>query len=489
MDDWIADDRLAFDQAAAKRNAVAIRLWSLVAGALVSALVVVAASFDPGSALQTYGPALTLLAVTALGLLLVLRNKDRGGAVVGPVSVAMVVFSGMVIAWVALLRPGATTMLEGGFLLVSLSAGMLFCWELPLSVAVQAGLWLCWLVGVAAGPGWDSDLGSLITSGTLLLGASAVAVIAQRDRRLAWARTFQQRREQDRASAAVDAVRASQIKLGRARDRLFSDVTNGLREPVVRLLRATRDQIDAEPGAMAHARASWVQGLRLLRKLDDVGTVALYQRGHLRLRVRRANLREELTAMIERARSVAGASGVTMDLFIHEVPDDVHVDPERLERVIVVMLAETLRRCPHDADIQIEVGSELLPGQVPAVRIEVWCEAPEQPIDRAGPDEFWREPEGMAVDLRLAHTLAEFHGGHLVVSHSEGPTLSAVLTLRSGTQHLTDAVVDRRVRAVDSDRGRRFEDRDGMTWAASLARTVEYRYLEVHLMAQALASG
>lgn len=476
---------MAFAAAVARSNADALRPWTVVASSLSLALVLVAMGLAPSQVGVPYGPAVVLVAVAIGGLALARFRRAVSDALIGPLSALLVVISGVVLAWVLLSAPAAVALVAGGFLLVAMSGGMLFTWELPAAVAVQVALLACWLLGVTLGPGWWADAGQLVACSALLLGAATVALVAQRGRRVGWADRFYELRELDRASRVVDSARASQHATGQARDRLFSDVTNGLREPVVRLLRVVRDQMDADPSTAKRLAGTWSQGLRLLRKLDDVGTLALYHRGHLRLRVRRANLREELTRVVEQARSLAEPAGLTLDLFVHQASEDIHVDPERLERVLVVMLAEALRRCPHDADIQVEVGVELGSGGQEMARIEVWCEGPEQPVDRASRDDFWREPEGPSIEIQLAHAISDFHGGRLTMASPAGDTLSWVLLLRPGTLHLTDDVIDRRVRTVDSDRGRRFEDRAGMTWAADLAATDEYRFLEVQLMAQA----
>lgn len=483
---WNQDGRQAFAAELARANAEALRPWTVVASALSLALVLVALGLAPAHVGVPYGPAVALVAVATAGLALASFRQAVSAAVIGPLSVGLVVSSGLILGWVLLGAPAAVAPVAGGFLMVALAGGLLFSWDLPLAIGVQAALLVGWLLGVTAGPGWGADTGQLVACSALLIGAQTVSLVAQRQRRVERAEGFHQLREAARVTRVVDEVRASQHATAQARDRLFSDVTNGLREPVVRLLRAVRDQMDTEPETASRLAPTWSQGLRLLRKLDDVGTLALYHRGHLRLRVRRVQLGQELRRVVELAQEAMAPSGLSLDLVVDEVPEDLHVDPERLERVLVVMLAEALRACPPDADVQVEVGQEQGAGGVVMARIEVWCDKPEAPVDRAAGDDFWREPEGASIEVRLAHALAEFHGGRLVQAPPEANTLSWVLSLRAGTQHLTDATIDRRVRAVDSDRGRRFEDRAGMTWAADLAATDEYRLLDVQVMAEAI---
>lgn len=486
MDHWSQDDRKVFDAELARGNADALGPWTVVASALSLALVLVALGLAPVQVAVPYGPAVALVAVAVGGLALSRLRRSFSPAVVGPLSVGLVVLSGLILGWVLLGAPAAVASVAGGFLLVALSAGLLFSWELPLAMGVQGALLVGWLLGVTAGPGWTADTGQLAACSSLLLGAQTVSLLAQRQRRLELGERFHQLREAMRANQVMDEVRASQHAAGQERDRLFSDVTNGLREPVVRLLRAVRDQMDVEPEAARRLAGTWSQGLRLLRKLDDVGTLALHQRGYLRLRVRRAPLGQELARVVDLARTAMAPSGLNLDLFVHDVPDDLHIDPERMERILVVMLAETLRVCPADADVQVEAGLEEGAGGQVMARVEVWCDKPDAPVDRAAQDDFWKEPEGPSVEVRLAHALAEFQGGRLVQAPPDARNISWVLTLRAGTQHLTDEVIDRRLRSVDSDRGRRFADRAGMTWASGLAATDEYRFLDVQVMAEAI---
>jgi len=502
VDDWLAEDRDAFRHALARSNAEGLRIWMVAAIALAVALVLVALGLAPIHMGVPYGPAVILVAVAVAGLVLTHLRPERALGHTGALSAALVVGSALVLAWTLVTAPTSAALVAGALVLVSVGGGLLFSWELPLALAVQGGLLAAWALGLSTGPGWQADMGQAVAATVLVAGGAATALLAQQARLHREGDRFQQLQELERAARAVGAERLREAEGARERDRLFSDVTNGLREPVVRLLRAVRDQLDAAASASAVAAGgggsgrggacgldrTWSQGLRLLRKIDDVGTLALHQRGHLRLRMRRIRLGEELERFTGQVAPRLEAAGLGLDLFVGEVPEDLHVDTERLERVLAVVLAELLRRCPEGADIQVEIGTDGGVGGTGMARVELWCEAAEEPVDRASLDDFWREPQGESIELRLARALVEFQGGRLIPPLAGATSLSWVLLLRTGTQHLTDRVIDRRMRDGAQDNGRRILDRSGMAWAAELATTEEYRFLEVFVMAEALSA-
>lgn len=477
-----SEDRLAVDLAVDEANLRAFGPWALIGSVIGLALLLCLFDLTLAGAAQLWMPVTTLLIGCTAAALLAWLQPERTRRMASLLSLVLVGAFSLALAWVLVRVPAALAVVATCFTLVALAAGLVFTWRLPQAIIAQLLILGCWGLGLAMGPGASGMPGQLAAWSALLLGGSTASLLTQRSR---WEETQQRtlhQRERERFALLNDRMNTELHKLGRERDRLFSDVTNGLREPMVRLLRA----IELGRGSDHTADPSWVQGVRLLHKLDDVGTLALYQRGHIRLRAQRVNLGTELRRLTETSRPWLEAAGLGIELSLGEVEHEVHLDRNRLERVLVAMLAEVLRRCPLDAEVQVELSSEKRAGGEAMAKIEIWCDAPDQPIDRAEDDDFWREPEGTAIELRLAQALAEFHGGKLIWESEQPSALSVRLFLRTGTEHLTDRVVDRRSVNVDSDRGRRFEGRSGMEWAAELSRDEQYRYLDVRLMAQAI---
>jgi len=477
-----SEDRLAVDLAVDEANLRAFGPWALIGSVVGLALLLCLVDLSVAAAGQLWLPVGLLLAGCSAAALLAWLQPERTRRLASLLSLVLVGVFSLALAGVLIRVPAALAVVATCFALVALAAGLVFTWRLPQAIAAQLLILAGWGLGLFLGPGVSGMPGQLAAWSVLLLGGSTVALLAQRSR---WEETQQRtlhQRERERFAQLNDRMNTELHKVNRERDRLFSDVTNGLREPVVRLLRA----IERATGVEHTTDTSWIQGVRLLHKLDDVGTLALYQRGHIRLRAQRVNLGTELRRLTETARPWLEAAGIGIELSLGEVEQEVHLDRNRLERILVAMLAEVLRRCPADADVQVELSSERRSGGEAMAKIELWCDAPDEPIDRAEDDDFWREPEGTPIELRLAQALAEFHGGRLIWESEQPSALSVRLFLRTGTEHLTDRVVDRRSVNVDSDRGRRFEGRSGMEWAAELSRDEQYRYLDVRLMAQAI---
>lgn len=485
MDDWSAQDRSAFQAVLATRNIAGLPLWVLVT-VVHSATALILSTWQPASwpGVPYFLPliSLAMAGVAAFGAWRSPHGVMHFHALLSSV---LVLIAGLTVAGVLVAAPAAVAPVAAGLLLASIGAGLLFTWEVPLVLGVQGGLLALWAVAVALGPGWRGDPAQVGSVSLLLVGGGCLAGIVQRQRLVVSASAFQRQRELERATEVVDTERRRVRRSGQAKDQLFSDVTNGLREPVVRMLRELHDRRSASPEASEQLRSLWMDGLRLLRKLDDLGTLALYQRGYLRLRARRVDLAAELERVVSPVQERAREMGVEVVLVQEGTPEDVHIDPARFERIVLAMLAEALRTCDHYAEVQVELRIDRLATGTPLARIEVWCDRPEEPVDRGSDDDFWREPEGDRVELRLARALAEMHAGRLVEPTDAGDVLSWQLALRSGTEHLTDELIDRRVRDRGGGRGRRFEDREGMVWAHKLSESEEYRLVEIGVIVDA----
>lgn len=481
-----SEDRQAVDLAVDEANARAFGPWALLASSIALALMLNLFDLDGGSGYLIWAPfGLILLSSSALALLGWVSPEAARGRT-GLLSILLVAIACASLSWLLVRVPDSLAVVAAAFTLTAVGAGLVFTWRLPQAVGAQLLVHLGWFSGLLLSPGPIDRPGHVAAWSALLLGGTTVALLTQRSR---WEETRERtlhQRERERFAAISDRMNAELFQLGKERDRLFSDVTNGLREPVVRLLRAIEEGAGGAGRVDRLQDPTWIQGVRLLHKLDDVGTLALHHRGHIRLRAQRVDLRRELIRLTELSRPWVEAAGIGIELSLGEVEPEVHLDRNRLERILVAMLAEVLRRCPVDTEIQVELSTERRPGGEAMAKVELWCDAPDKPIDRTVDADFWREPEGTAIELRLAQALAEFHGGRLLLESEQASAISLRLLLRTGTEHLTDYVVDRRTVAVDSDRGRRFEGRSGMEWAADLARHEEYRFLDVRLMAQAI---
>ncbi|RME28954.1 MAG: sensor histidine kinase, partial [Deltaproteobacteria bacterium] len=451
MDDWLDQDREAFQAAQARRDADGLRLWAVAALVQAGAALATSTAAAPPGARLPY--ALPMVAATAAvaAAIVARRSPDFARARVSWVAPGLVIFSAAAMAAVLSLSPAALALATGGILLGSMAAGLLFGWPWPVATAVQGVVVGLWFVAVSLGPGWLGDPAQLVADAGVLIGGAVLATVGQHRLRRHQAERFHQLCELERSTAVVDSERHRVRQSGREKDQLFSDVTNGLREPVVRILRRLDQQMQESPERRAALQPLWRDGLRLLRKLDDLGTLALLQRGYLRLRAQRVDLRATVEQIVAPVQERAARIGLGVELSFDDVPADVHLDPMRFERIILAMLTEALRR--SNDDIQVEVSVDRHATGAELVRIEVWCEGEGDEEKRGSDDEFWREPEGERVEVRLARALAVLHGGRLEEPTGDGAVLSWVLLLRAGTEHLFDEVIDRRVRDRAGGRG------------------------------------
>lgn len=480
MEQWPDQDRAAFALSLGRANASGLTLWAGVS-------VLAAASLAVSESGRAWVPSavLALSAVLAAGHarlqpVAAARTSSRVGA-------GLSLTLSLVTAWAMVMSPATVTLTGPIFVVIALTTGLLFTWPLATAGAVLGGCAVGWLVGVSLGPGWGSDPVALSAATLLVLGAAALSFAGQRRRLRGEQLRFEAVREAERtvAEAAGDQLRLQASE--QEKDRIYGDASDDLREPVVRVLRDLDEQRGADAEQAARLDPAWQDGLRLLRKLDDLRTLARIERGHLRLRLQRVDLRRHVAQLVETLAPLVEEGGGSLELVVHGVPDDIHVDPVRLERVLVVLVSRAVARGGELADVQVELSVLADAESGEQACIEVWCDAP---------DDAWApEPQGRArrgyragptLEERVARALVEFHRGRLDGPQPGGATLSWKVHLHAGTEHVTNDMVDRRFNEAGGG-ARRMGDREEMAWAERVEESEPYRHLDVALAVREVA--
>src|SRR5205823_12913027 len=83
--------------------------------------------------------------------------------------------------------------------------------------------------------------------------------------------------------------------------------------------------------------------LKLLKLINDLLDLAKLEEGFIRLRPESTDLLALMTEVIEFARPLAARKTLTLELVIRRKPDGLMVDIEKIERVLVNLIANALK--------------------------------------------------------------------------------------------------------------------------------------------------
>jgi signal transduction histidine kinase len=183
------------------------------------------------------------------------------------------------------------------------------------------------------------------------------------------------------------------------------------------------------------------QGLAAIHRALDVATrlietlhdVSLLRAGRLTLRTGLVDLASVVDMALDRPRAAAADKGVRLEV-VREVPSvPVMGDPDRLQQIVLHLLANAVECTPPGGQVEISVGREESTWRL-AVTDTGRGIAPEvipRIFGGLRPEEFTgpRPPGTLGAGLTIVRHLAELHGGSVEAS-SAGPGLGARFVVR-----------------------------------------------------------
>jgi signal transduction histidine kinase len=235
----------------------------------------------------------------------------------------------------------------------------------------------------------------------------------------------------DLAALAADfnAMAGQLGELFDARTQLIAWASHDLRTPLANMqamLEALEDGL-AEPAHYLPALRDQVRTLGLL--VDDLFELARIDAGALTLELRDAELSGLVRACLLGLEAEASARGVQLSADV-DVDVTVRCAPEKIERVLLNLLTNSLRHTPSDGSVAVlvepgerevrvtveDTGDGLEPGSLPRAF-----------------DRFWRGERargaGAGLGLAIAHGLVEAHGGRIWAESRPGGGARVCFTL------------------------------------------------------------
>ena len=199
-----------------------------------------------------------------------------------------------------------------------------------------------------------------------------------------------------------------------ARRELVAWASHDLRTPLANMqamLEALEDGL-AEPGDYLPALGDQVRGLTLL--VDDLFELARIDAGVLTLELHSSALEDVVSACL---RGVA-AEAVQRHVFLDSEVDPEAIArfaPDKVERVLLNLVANALRHTPSDGSVAVRVESDR---DAVRVTVEDTGEGLDDEAGRRMFDRFWRSDparsqRGAGLGLAIARGLVEAHGGQI----------------------------------------------------------------------------
>jgi signal transduction histidine kinase len=218
------------------------------------------------------------------------------------------------------------------------------------------------------------------------------------------------------------------LKLGeidRLKDEFFTGVSHDLRTPLA-AIRWSADLLHSgalgplTPKQRRLTETIQTSSRRLLALVGQIVELGRLRAGRLQLDVRPTNLRDSIAQALDEVRPLAERGGLRLDVRFSDDLPLVAADTERVQQIVVNLLANAVRFTPPGGKVEVIVSLE---------DSEVWvCVADTGvgiPADLVGKifdpyEQAHRGRGGSGVGLTVVRSLVEAHGGRVWVESEEG---------------------------------------------------------------------
>ncbi len=296
----------------------------------------------------------------------------------------------------------------------------------------------------------------------------------------------------EETKSRLEDAHAQLQQLDKIKSQFFANVTHELRTPLTMILAPLENMLAGDFGPLqptqrAYLEANWRNGIRLLKLINDLLDLAKIEEGFLRLRTEQTDFVPLLNEVIEYARPLAARKNLSLDLDVQNAAPDLHLDLEKLERVLVNLISNALKFTETGGvkvvldcdDVEARVAIEDTGIGIPHDRIGAVFERFNQ-----GDATVTRRYGGTGIGLAFAREIVEMHGGRISVTSTPGQGSRFVIHLRRGADHIPAGIRDRRQSGTGGHELKRTEDQEPREWAIRLQRQDAYRFCEIGLVTE-----
>ena len=276
--------------------------------------------------------------------------------------------------------------------------------------------------------GDTGDLGEWVTKNAVLWTCVEVSVVivffSERSRREAFSDRWQ-----------LDRVHQELKSLDEAKSRFFANLSHELRTPLTLALAPVEVLLEQSMALTKtqreHLRIIEKNGLRLLKRVDDLLELSRLEASEIRLRIEPTDLSSMLGELLAQLRPLAARKRIVLNLAVPESTPTVPADRSHLERVLLNILGNALKFTPEGGNISVRV--EVAPHAIWVMVQDSGPGIPEEHLNRVFErfhqvdDSSTREQQGTGIGLALTREIVSLHGG--TVSAANGPNGGALFSL------------------------------------------------------------
>ena len=242
--------------------------------------------------------------------------------------------------------------------------------------------------------------------------------------------------ERRQAEAAIEQQRATVEAANRTKDNFLAMLSHELRTPLTPVL-AALDALESAPAQSEEAKSS----LAMIRRnvelesqlIDDLLDLTRIARHKLQLKFDQLDAHVAIANVSEICRMEADARKLRVHLNLRAGAHHVAADSAKFQQIIWNLIKNAIKFTPESGEIIVSSSNPTPQVLVISVRdtgIGIDPELMERMFDpfEQGDPSFQHRFGGLGLGLAISKSLAQAHGGSLVVT-SEGPNLGSTFTL------------------------------------------------------------
>ncbi|MCC6748005.1 MAG: response regulator [Deltaproteobacteria bacterium] len=395
---------------------------------------------------------------------------------------------GWSIAMMCWLHQGYESPYYAGMILVIIGVGFFFTWNWRLHGLFNLLLYGFYMAPVLVGRLHVSQFSVALGNQFFLLSTMVITMASLQVRYGLELREFANRQSLEKTKGSLEQALGRLTDLDRLKSQFFSNVTHELRTPLTMILSPVESMLDGDLGTFDPTQRSYLEtvkrnALKLLKLINDLLDLAKIEERFMRLRLDRTDLHALLSETVEYARPLAQRKGIELALALEAKPEDLHVDQEKMERVVVNLVSNALKFTGTGGKVTIRLAesSDEIHLAVSDTGVGIPEDKREAIFERFAQADgsVTRRYGGSGIGLAFAREIAVLHGGRIDVESEVGRGSTFTLCLKPGTAHIPPQAIDRRRRNTPTDSTRRREDREPLEWTLQLQERKDYRFLQL----------